>query len=74
MIAYEFYMRDQTNGRQLIGILPERRKTPERITPESIINWGKEMLGGDMNLDDIFYVTTTIDEKTGEIHSSPSVL
>ena len=73
MIAYEFYMRDQTNGRQLIGILPERRKTPERITPESIINWGKEMLGDDVNLDDIFYVTTTIDEETGEIHSFPSV-
>jgi hypothetical protein len=73
MIAYELYLRDEANVFQLIGILPERRKNPERITPESIINWGKEILGDDVNLNNILYITKTVDEKTGEIYSSPSV-
>jgi hypothetical protein len=73
MIAYKFYMRDETNVDQLIGILPERRKNPKRITLESIINWAKEILGDDVNLNNIFYITKTVDENTGEIYSSPSV-
>ena len=43
MIAYEFYRRAE-NGEdedRLIGVLPERRKDPERITHESIMNWVK---------------------------------
>jgi predicted HAD superfamily hydrolase len=73
MIAYKFYMRDETNVYQLIGILPERRKNPERITPESVIHWGNEVLSDDVNPNNIFYITTTVDENTGEIYSSPSV-
>ena len=65
MVAYELYKRDKTNLHELIGILPERRKTPERITPESIINWGKEILGDDVN--NIFYITKTIYENIEEI-------
>ncbi|MEI9479063.1 MAG: hypothetical protein WCO26_21175 [Deltaproteobacteria bacterium] len=73
MITYEFYMRDEANVYQLIGILPERRKSPERITPESIINWAKGQLGDDLDLDDILYIPTTVDENTEEIGLSPSV-
>ncbi len=43
VIAYEFYRRAE-NGEdedRLIGVLPERRKHPERITHESIMNWVK---------------------------------
>jgi hypothetical protein len=40
MVAYEFYWRDEKGKEHLIGILPERRKNPERITEESIFNWG----------------------------------
>ena len=40
MVAYEFYLRNEEEDK-LIGILPERRKDPKRITPESIMNWGK---------------------------------
>jgi hypothetical protein len=29
-------------GNYFIWILPERRKDPERITQESIINWGRK--------------------------------
>ena len=40
MVVYEFYSRYE-KGDELIGILPERRKDPRRITPESIMNWGR---------------------------------
>ncbi len=40
MVAYEFYLRND-EGDKLIGVLPERRRDPKRITPESIMNWGR---------------------------------
>jgi hypothetical protein len=40
MVAYEFYLRNEKEDK-LIAILPERRKDPKRITPESIMNWGR---------------------------------
>jgi hypothetical protein len=49
MVAYEFYSRQQ-KGDKLIGILPERRKDPTRITPESIMNWGR-ILGDSAGID-----------------------
>ena len=45
MIAYEFYWLDESGDRHLIGVLPERRKDLERITEESILNWGREFIG-----------------------------
>ena len=45
MLAYEFYWLDESGDRHLIGILPERRKELERITDESILNWGQEVIG-----------------------------
>ena len=52
MVAYEFYSRDRRDPTEaevfhLIGILPERRKNSERITEESIMNWGRIILGKD---------------------------
>ena len=40
MVAYEIYYRDKTDNVQLVGILPERRKRAERITKDSVLNWG----------------------------------
>ena len=45
MRAYEFYWEDKEKKQHLLGILPERRKQPERITEESILNWGKVIIG-----------------------------
>jgi hypothetical protein len=46
MLAYKFYLRDaMKNCFDAVGVLPERRMNPERITDESIINWGKEYFG-----------------------------
>ncbi len=41
MVAYEFYLNDSEGNRSLIGILPERRKDPKRITQKSILKWGR---------------------------------
>jgi hypothetical protein len=44
MIAYEFYRRMNNSHEQFIGVLPERRKHPERITYESVMNWVRQLL------------------------------
>ncbi len=67
MVAYEFYFRDPIKGYQLIGTLPERRKSPLRITQESVMNWVSMILGENMNFNDIFFITITIDKDSGDI-------
>ncbi len=41
MIAYEVYLRDTVKGKELVGILPERRNDPARITQESVLHWAE---------------------------------
>jgi hypothetical protein len=45
MLGYRFYCSDEMGKNQLIGILPERRFKPERITDRSIVNWVREIVG-----------------------------
>jgi hypothetical protein len=56
IVAYEFYRRDSRKKYQLIGVLPEMRKNPERITKESVLNWGQKYFGNHLNLDDMFFI------------------
>jgi len=56
MVAYEFYWCDERKKEHFIGILPERRKKPERITQESILNWGWKVIGDDSYVKDIYFV------------------
>jgi hypothetical protein len=60
MVAYEIYWRDQFGDLHLIGILPERRKDPNRITNESILNWVDKVTGHGVN--DIFFTKVSIDD------------
>jgi hypothetical protein len=60
MVAYEFYWRDETGEEHLIGILPERRKNPERITQESVLNWGWEVIGNSSGVNNIYFVQVEI--------------
>ncbi len=62
MIVYKFYLRDATKGDILLGILPERRKNPKRITDESIINWGRKYFGMNGNGEDIFFIRGILEE------------
>ena len=73
MDAYEFYQRDTIKGYQPIGVLPERRKNPARITQESIINLARELIGDNADANNIFFVKITKDENTGEILRLDSV-
>ena len=63
MVAYEFYWLEETGGYQIIGVLPERRKSPERITQKSILNWGEKIFGKDVDAKDIFFIQVVIDKK-----------
>jgi len=56
MVAYEFYFRDEGGREHLIGILPERRRKPERITKDAILRWGRNMIGDHTDIKDIRFV------------------
>jgi hypothetical protein len=51
MIAYEFYRRVPGGEDRLLGILPERRRKPERITPEAITKWARLLVNSNMSED-----------------------
>jgi hypothetical protein len=59
MIAYEFYYHD-AKGDILIGILPERRKDPKRVTKKSVMNWVKNVLGDNEDIKNIYFVQVEI--------------
>ncbi len=61
MVAYELYWLDPKKGYQMIGVLPERRKNPMRITKGSVMNWGKMLLGDDVDSKNIFFKQVTIE-------------
>ena len=73
MTAYEFYSRDESGEPYFIGILPERRINPERITDQSIINWARNVLGEESGANDIFYSTIKLKKaENGVFYPTPS--
>ncbi len=62
MIIYRFYLHDPIEGDIFLGALPERRRNPQRITDESIINWGKKYFGHNGKDEKIFFVRTVSDQ------------
>ena len=58
MVVYKLYKHDQTEEPHLIGILPERRKDQERITDESVLNWGKEVTGEKSDINLLYFIQT----------------
>ncbi len=67
MVAYEVYSYDELNGYELIGILPERRKDPKRITKESVLKWGRMLLDGREEGKDIIFKQMLIDDVSNQI-------
>jgi len=45
MAAYKFYYMNENGDSHLVGILPERRRHPRRITHQSIMNWWGKVAG-----------------------------
>jgi hypothetical protein len=62
MVAYEIYYQNYQ-----IGTLLERRNDPVRTTHDSVMNWATQILGENTDFNDIFFITITIDEHSGEI-------
>ncbi len=62
MVLYKFYLRDSNDGDIFLSSLPERRKNPERITEESIINWGRKYFGMNGRNEDIFFTKIVLEE------------
>jgi len=60
MVAYEFYYTDDKGNEHLLGVLPERRRNPERITKESIMNWGRKLQGDNAEIKNIYFIEVNI--------------
>jgi hypothetical protein len=57
MRAYEVYEHNPATGiGTMIGILPERRKDLTRATPDSVLNWGRALLGDNDRTAKIYFV------------------
>ena len=72
MVAYELFSFDEKNGYEFIGILPERRKDPKRITKESVVNWGRMVLGNDSYGKKILFNRVTMEDVTGRTFEANS--
>jgi hypothetical protein len=44
-------------------VLPERRNDPQRITKESVLNWGQKYFSIQLNLDDMYFIEVEINGK-----------
>lgn len=73
MVAYELFSYDEKKGYEFIGILPERRKDPKRITKKSVVNWGRMVLGNRSDGKKIFFNRVAIEDVTGRtFEANPS--
>ncbi len=61
MLVYELYVFKKKRGYDLIGVLPERRKNPARITKNSVMNLVKMLSSDDADIKDIFFKPVRID-------------
>jgi len=61
MLAYELYTFNKTIGYELIGVLPERRKNPARITMNSVVNWVKTLSCDNVDSKNIFFKPVRLD-------------
>jgi len=71
MVAYEFYWRNGKGEDHLLGILPERRKNPERITEESIMNWGRKILADNAEVKHLYFIEVEMETCQTETRPLP---
>jgi hypothetical protein len=67
MLAYELYTFNRKKGYEFIGVLPERRKNSMRITKDSVMNWGRTLLGDQVDSKNIFFKRVAVDGLSGRI-------
>jgi len=71
MIAYEFYSVDKKGETHFLGILPERRKNPGRITEKSVMKWGKMILGDNRNSQNLYFIKVVAPDTSKNIKKHP---
>jgi hypothetical protein len=64
MVTYEFYLNDDIKEFHLLGILYERRKDAVRISYQSIMNWGKLIVGDYVDTNNIYFIEIEVRERT----------
>lgn len=74
MLSYEFFCVDQRGEAHLIGIIPERRKHPGRITKESVMQRVWMLLGDSIDLRYSFVTQVIMDEGSGRITGGTPLL
>jgi hypothetical protein len=62
MVAWEFYWSDEKGKKDFVWMLPEKRKNSERVTRESILNWGRKVIVDDTEAQNISFIRVEIDE------------
>ena len=60
--GYKLFWRDKAGEAHLFGFLPERRENGERVTEESVINWGRSLLSDepDLDLNTIYFIRVEV--------------
>ena len=61
MLAYELYTFNKKKGYELIGVLPERRKNPTRMTEDSVMSWVTTLLGDNVDSKNMFFKRVILD-------------
>ena len=61
MLASELYTFNKKKGYEFIGVLPERRKDPTRMTEDSVMSWGKTPLGDNVDSKNMFFKRVILD-------------
>jgi hypothetical protein len=61
MLAYELYTFNKKKGYEFIGVLPERRKNPTRMTQDSVMSWGRMLLGDNADNKNIYFKRVILD-------------
>ena len=72
MLTYQFYCLDEKGNDNLIGILPERRFNPGRITDGSIVKWATEAMGSGFQGRRIRFVRVNLAEENQEGSGVPA--
>lgn len=66
MTTYSFYWLEGIDKVHFVGLLPERRKNPERITQQSISNFARTIIGNEVDVRSLFFLEMTLDGSTGQ--------
>ena len=60
MIAYELYCFDKTAEAHFIGLLRENRENLLRITRESVLKFGRKVMGDNADVTDIYFIQVEV--------------